>query len=144
MLTSLLAGTATLPFGAYHFGRLQFYFALSNLIAVPLTGALVMPAGMLGLALMPFGIERPALIVMGWGNEGVLWIARATAALPGATLLVPHMPPWGLVTVAFGMIWLCLWRSRLRLAGVAVIALGLVSPIARCGRPICWCPPRHA
>ena len=48
MLTSMLAGTATLPFGAYHFGRVQFYFALSNLLAVPLTGVLVMPAGMLG------------------------------------------------------------------------------------------------
>ena len=95
---------------------------------MPLTGVLVMPAGMLGLALMPFGIERPALIVMGWGNEGVLWIARAAAALPGATVLAPHMPPWGLLVVAFGMIWLALWRSRLRLAGIAVIVLGLASP----------------
>jgi competence protein ComEC len=128
VMTSMLAGTATLPFAVYHFGRVQFYFALSNLVAVPLTGVLVMPAGMLGLALMPFGIERPALIVMGWGNEGVLWIARAVAALPGATVLAPHMPQWGLLVVAFGMIWLALWRSRLRLAGIAVIALGLASP----------------
>jgi competence protein ComEC len=88
----------------------------------------VMPAGMLGLALMPFGIERPALIVMGWGNEGVLWIARAAASLPGATILAPHMPPWGLSLVALGMIWMCLWRSRLRLAGIALIVAGLASP----------------
>ena len=38
------------------------------------------------------------------------------------------MPPWGLLAVAFGMMWLALWRSRLRLAGVAMIALGLASP----------------
>ena len=128
LLTSMLAGTATLPIAAYHFGRVQFYFALSNLVAVPLTGVLVMPAGMLSLALMPFGIEWPALIVMGWGNEAVLWIARFAAALPGATLLAPHMPPWGLATVALGLVWLGLWRSRLRLAGVAIIALGIASP----------------
>ncbi len=128
LLTSLLAGSATLPFGAYHFSRVQVYFALSNLIAVPLTGVVVMPAGMLGLALMPFGLEWPALVVMGWGNEGVLWIARATAALPGATLLMPHMPPWGLLAVALGMIWLSLWRSRLRLAGIVAIVAGLASP----------------
>ena len=129
VLTSLLAGTATLPFGTYHFGRVQFYFALSNLLAVPLTGVLVMPAGMLGLALMPLGLERPALIVMGWGIEGVLWIAHATADLPGATWRAPHMPPWGLVVVALGMMWLALWRSRLRLAGVAALLLGLASPM---------------
>ncbi|HTI84891.1 MAG TPA: ComEC/Rec2 family competence protein [Acetobacteraceae bacterium] len=129
VLTSLLAGSATLPFGAYHFGRVQFYFALSNLIAVPLTGVLVMPAGMLSLALMPLGWEWPALVVMGWGIEGVLWIAHTAAALPGATWMAPHMPPWGIVVVAFGMIWLSLWRSRLRLVGIAVMLAGLLSPL---------------
>ena len=129
VLTSLLAGGATLPFGAYHFGRVQFYFALSNLVAVPLTGVVVMPAGMLGLALMPLGWEWPALVVMGWGIEGVLWIAHAAAALPGATWAAPHMPPWGILIVAFGMIWLCLWRSRLCLVGIAVMLVGLSSPL---------------
>lgn len=129
VLTSLLAGAATLPFGAYHFGRVQFYFALSNLIAVPLTGIVVMPAGMLSLALMPLGWERPALVVMGWGIEAVLWIAHAAAALPGATWMAPHMPPWGILLVAFGMIWLSLWRSRLRLVGIAVMLAGLLSPL---------------
>jgi len=128
VLTSMLAGTATLPFSAHHFGRVQFYFALSNLLAVLLTGAVVMPAGMLGLALMPFGIERPALVVMGWGNEGVLWIARAAAALPGATILVPHIPAWGLAAVALGMCWLCVWHSRLRLLGIMAILVGIASP----------------
>ena len=129
VLTSLLAGSATLPFGAYHFGRVQFYFALSNLVAVPLTGIVVMPAGMLSLALMPLGWEWPALVVMGWGIEGVLWIAHAAAALPGATWMAPHMPPWGILIVAFGMVWLSLWRSRLRLFGIAVMLAGLSSPL---------------
>ena len=33
-LTSTLAGTASLPYGAYHFGHVQIYYILSNLIAV--------------------------------------------------------------------------------------------------------------
>jgi competence protein ComEC len=36
-LTSTLAGTASLPYGAYHFGHIQIYYVLSNMIAVPLT-----------------------------------------------------------------------------------------------------------
>ena len=54
----------------------------------------------------------------------------------GCHVLAPHMPPWGLLAIAVGMIWLALWRSRLRLPGVAAIALGLASPCL-CGRRIC-------
>ena len=56
-------------------------------------------------------------------------VARTTAAWPAATFDVPHMPAWGLAVTALGIAWLGLWRSRLRLVGVPVIALGLVSPM---------------
>ncbi len=39
------------------------------------------------------------------------------------------MPVWGLLITAFGIAWLGLWRSRLRLAGVPVIVLGLLTPL---------------
>ena len=128
-LTSALAGTASAPFGAYHFGRIQLYFVIANMVAVPLTALWVMPAGLIGLALMPFGLDWLAWLPMGWGAEAILWVARTTAAWPAATLAVPHMPSWGLATVGFGIAWLGLWHSRIRLAGAAVIALGLVSPL---------------
>ncbi len=55
-LTSTLAGTASLPYSAYHFGHVQIYYVLSNLVAVPLAAFWVMPAGMIALLLMPFGL----------------------------------------------------------------------------------------
>jgi competence protein ComEC len=128
-LTSFLAGTASAPFGAYHFGRIQVYFVVANMIAVPLTALWAMPAGLIGLVLMPFGLDWLAFIPMGWGVQAILWVARTTAALPAATLDVPHMPPWGLAATALGIAWLGLWRSPMRLVGVPVIALGLVSPM---------------
>ena len=127
-LTSALAGTASAPFGAYHFGRVQVYFVIANMAAVPLTALWVLPAGLLSLPLMPFGLEFLLLKPMGWGAEAVVWVARATASLPDATLNVPHIPAWGLVVLSLGMAWLGLWQTRLRLAGVAAIALGLASP----------------
>ena len=129
-LTSALAGTASAPFGAYHFGRIQIYFVLANMAAVPLTALWVMPLGLLALALMPLHGEALALVPMGWGENGLLWIARRVAALPDATLAVPHIPGWGLVLIAAGGAWLGLWRTRLRLAGVALLAAGLASPLA--------------
>ena len=95
-LTSALAGTASAPFGAYHFGRIQIYFVIANMVAVPLTALWVMPAGLIALLLMPFGLDWLAYVPMGWGAEAILWVARTTAAWPAATLDVPHMPPWGL------------------------------------------------
>ncbi len=125
MLTSLLAGVASAPYGAYHFGQIQAYFILANLIAVPLTAFWVMPAGLAALALMPLGLERLALAPMGWGIDAVLWVARTVSALPAATIGVPHMPGWGLVVLSLGIAWLGLWRTRLRLVGLAPILAGL-------------------
>jgi competence protein ComEC len=128
-LTSALAGTASAPFAAYHFGQVQLYNVLANVAAVPLTALLIMPAGLLALALMPLHLEALALLPMGWGADAVLWIGRTVSALPAATLMVPHMPSWGLVAVALGMAWLGLWRTRLRLAGIFPLLLGLCSPL---------------
>jgi competence protein ComEC len=127
-LTSALAGTASMPFGAYHFGRIQLYYIVSNMVAVPLTSFLVMPAGMLALPLMLVDLEWIALIPVKWGIEATLAIARFTASLPAATLDVPHMPGWGLAVLAFGLAWLGLWRTRLRLAGLLAIGIGVASP----------------
>jgi competence protein ComEC len=127
-LTSALAGTASAPFAAYHFGQVQLYNVLANVAAVPLTAFWIMPAGLLSLALMPVHLEFLTLVPMGWGAGAVLWIGRTVSALPSASLMVPHMPDWGLVCVALGMAWLGLWRTRVRLAGIPVLLLGLASP----------------
>jgi competence protein ComEC len=128
-LTSLLAGTASAPFGAYHFGRVQLYFIPANMIAVPLAAFWVMPAGLIALVLMPLHLEALALVPMGWGIAAILYVARGVAAWPDATLAFPPIPDWGMIVLSLGIAWLGLWRGRVRLAGIAAIALGLASPL---------------
>ncbi len=118
VLTSLIAGTASLPFAAYHFGRATLYYVPANILAVPLTAFWVLPCGIAALALMPFGVEHLALAPMGVGIDGLLAIAHGVAAWPGAARNVAQMPPAALALVAAGMVWLGLWRTRLRLLGV--------------------------
>jgi competence protein ComEC len=127
VLTSVLAGLATTPYGLHHFGRLQVYGVAANMVAVPITSFLVMPAGMAAVALMPFGLEGWALAAMGWGVQGILLVADAVAAWPGAALLAPPIPAWGLALTTAGLLWLCLWQRRWRLLGLPAIALGLCS-----------------
>lgn len=127
VLTSLLAGAATMPFGLHHFGRAQLYGMAANAVAVPLTSLLVMPAGMLALVLMPLGLDAWPLAVMGWGCQAVLAVARLVAAWPGAALPMRPIPAAGLLAASFGFLLLCLWRGRWRLLGVPVIAAGLAA-----------------
>ena len=125
LATSALAGTASLPVAAYHFGTAAPYYVPANLLAVPLTALWVMPWGMVALLLMPVGLHGLALAPMGWGIAGLLWIARAVAAWPAAVIAVPQMPAAALLSMMAGLIWLCLWRTKWRLAGVAGLAAGL-------------------
>lgn len=127
LATSLLAGIATTPYGLHHFGRLQLYGVVANMVAVPLTSFLVMPAGLVALLLMPLGLEAWALAPMGWGVEAVLLVARGVAAWPGAALQATPMPGWGLLLASAGLVWLCLWQARWRLLGLPMLVAGLAS-----------------
>ena len=128
-LTSALAGSASAPYGAYHFGHVQVYFVLANMVAVPLTALWVMPAGLIALLLMPLHLEALALVPMGWGAQAVVWVARATSALPDATFSVPHIPAWGLACSPPDLPGSGCGRTRRRLLGVVVMLVGLASPV---------------
>ena len=130
VLTSLLAGTASAPYGAFHFGHIQLYFIAANVVAVPLTAMWVMPLGLLGLALMPFGLEELALAPMGWGVQAILFVGQTVSSWPEATMAVRPMPGWGLLVFSLGLAWLALWRTRWRMLGVVPIVAGLLSPLA--------------
>ncbi|GBQ83855.1 DNA translocation competence protein ComA/ComEC/Rec2 [Gluconacetobacter johannae DSM 13595] len=127
-LASLLAGGATVPVVMAHFGTLQPWFLLANLLAVPLMAMWILPAGLLAVLLMPLGLEAVALAPMGWGIGVVLELARAVSGWPAARIMVPAMPGWALAAWLLGLCWVCLWTRRWRWAGVGPMAVALVAP----------------
>lgn len=124
--TSLLAGAASMPFAAYQFQQVQPYWILANLVAVPLTALWVLPLGLLALALMPMNLAALALLPMGWGIAVIVWMTERIAAWPGAMLSIRPMSGTAILCIAFGLAWLCLWRSRPRFAGIACMLAGLL------------------
>jgi len=128
LLTSVVATLATLPFALFHFQQIAFYGVLSNLIAIPITSFWVMPWSLIAYALMPFGLEAPALIAMNWGDRAVIWTAEFFGRLPGASLTMPAMPVEGFVALVLGGIWLCVWTRRWRWLGLLPVLAGLASP----------------
>ncbi|TPW34283.1 ComEC/Rec2 family competence protein [Oecophyllibacter saccharovorans] len=128
-LTSLLAGGATLPITMAHFGRLQPWFIVANLIAVPLMGLWVMPLGVLCLVLMPFSGLVPladlALVPMGWGIAVIRALAHGVAALPAASVPTGTFSGGVVACCLLGLCLVCLWQGRIRWLGVPLIAAGL-------------------
>jgi competence protein ComEC len=126
-LTSVIAILATGPFAVFHFNRLALYGLAANMVAVPLTALWIMPAALLAFVLMPIGLDGPVLSVMGWGVAGMLATAETVAGWPGSVVVLPSPSLPALVLMVAGGLWLCLWRTRWRLWGLAAVAAGCLS-----------------
>ena len=120
ILSSVVAGLATLPFAAYHFERVAPYSLLANLLAMPLMSLMVMPAALLGAITIPFDLDGPIWRLMGVGNGWVIESAKYTASLPGPDAV--GILPFGFaISATFAIVTLTAFQTRIR-----YIALGLM------------------
>ena len=127
VLSSALAGLATAPFGAAHFGRISDFGFVANLLTVPVMGAIVMPAGAFAALLAPFGLADLPLWIMGLGCRWILYIADLVAGWEGAVTAVPMPAPWVLPLLALGGCWIAICRNHARLLGGVPIILALLT-----------------
>ncbi len=128
VIADFVAGGATAIFAAYHFNRLPTYSVLTNLVAAPLTSLWIMPAAVIALVLMPFGLDAWAVQVMGQGVALLDAIAREVATWPGAQVHIPPMAAGAMVAAAVGVIFMCLWKGRLRWLGLVPVAVAMIQP----------------
>jgi len=124
-MTSLVAGLATGPISAFHFNIVAQYGLAANLLAVPMMGAVVMPAAVVAAMTAPLGLDWLPFAVMGWGIGYVLAVADFIASLGGAAAGVKAGPSASLALLCGGALFLVLWIGRGRWAGLAPMALGL-------------------
>jgi competence protein ComEC len=126
-VTTVVATLGTYPYSIYHFHHLALYSPLANVIAVPLSAMWTLPWGVVTCLLMPLGLERLALVPMGWGIDITIWVAEHISALPGDVWTMPRLPPEGLLLISFGGLWLCLWQGPWRRWGMVAITAGFAS-----------------
>jgi competence protein ComEC len=130
VLASLIAGLATTPYAAFHFHRVTPYGVLANLAAMPVVSALVMPAGLLGLVAMPFGLDGVFWWLMGLGIDWMIAVTQWVANLPGA---IGRMAAFGvgpLIAASIGLVLLGLLRTPLRWSGAIVLLLATLWALA--------------
>ncbi len=129
-LASLVAGLATMPYAAFHFHRVTPYGLLANLAAMPVVSAVVMPAGLLGLVAMPFGLDGMFWRIMEFGIDWMIAVAQWVAALPGAVGRIAAFGSGPLIAASAGIILLGLLRTPLRWSGAGAIAVAGVWALA--------------
>ncbi len=117
LLTSIIAGLATGPVAAFHFGRVAVFGLLGNLAAMPIMGFVIMPAGIVGLVLMPVGLAGPWLDLMGLGIAWVTMAAGFVADLPLSERLIAKGPTSVLALLFAALACLCLIKGWGRLIG---------------------------
>lgn len=123
-LTSLVAGLATAPYGIFHFQRIAPYGLAANIAAMPAVTFLVMPAGLAGVLLMPFGWDHLAWPVMGLGIDIMVAVSDRIAGWPGADVRVEALSPATLGFLSLALAAICLLR------GVLGAALGIPLALA--------------
>jgi competence protein ComEC len=129
LVVSLLAGSATIPYVAYHFHRISTYGVLGNLLAMPLASIWIMPAGILGLVAMPFGLDGFCWKLMGAGIDWMIAIALWVTSLPGAVGRMPAFGTGALLLCSAGLVLLCLFKTPLRFIGAVLIGWSIVAAI---------------
>ncbi len=147
LLTGVVVEVALMPIAAYHFHKAGLYGALANIVAIPLTTFIVMPAEAIALLLDTIALGWPAWVVTGIATDALLWIARTVVALPGAVTALPQMPSAAFALMIAGGLWVALWRTRWRRLGIVPLAVGagwaLLTPapdliVSGDGRHLAW------
>ena len=125
VISSTVAGLATLPIAAAHFNNIAQFGLIANLASVPLMGILVIPLAVVAVCLLPVHLEWLPLTVMGWGLDWILSVAREVSSWDGAIHKVPAPPGWAYLTICFGLLCMALMISKFRFVALAPIVVGV-------------------
>jgi ComEC/Rec2-related protein len=124
-MTSVVAGTATALFSAWHFHQVSPMGLFANVAAMPFVSVLVMPMAVLAAVLMPLGLDGPPLQVMGFGisamNTIAFWLAERSAFDTTGAIPLPAV-----LTLTAALTILTMSGSSLRWSAAPLLLIGAI------------------
>jgi len=126
-VTGLAVEIALMPIALFHFHQAGLLGALANLIAIPLTTFVIMPAEALALLFDMIGLGAPFWWVVGKAIGLLLDVAHWVSAHPLSVWALPHFSTGAFALIILGALWFILWRTRLRFLGVPIALAGAVA-----------------
>ncbi|HWT41050.1 MAG TPA: ComEC/Rec2 family competence protein, partial [Sphingopyxis sp.] len=131
LITGLVVEVALAPIALFHFHKAGLYGALANVVAIPLTTFVIMPAEALALLCDGVGLGAPFWWVAEQALQLLLGLAHGVADAPGAVAMLPSFPPWGFALAIFGGLWILLWQTRWRRAGALPLVIGVAALVVQ-------------
>lgn len=134
-LTSFVAGTASSIYAVYHFNNAAPLGVLGNALALPVVSILVMPFAVLALLAMPFDLDWLPFAIMERGIKIVIDIAKFVSEhSPGGS--IGQIPQASFILLSIGLILLMLMTTRLRVCGIALMAMAVLPIMMKQGPDI--------
>ncbi|WP_374523861.1 ComEC/Rec2 family competence protein [Sphingopyxis sp.] len=127
LITGFVVEAALAPIALFHFHKAGLYGALANVVAIPLTTFVIMPAEALALLFDTVGLGAPFWWVADRALRALIALAHAVADTPGAVATLPTFPPWGVALAVCGGLWILIWRTGWRWAGAVPVAIGMAA-----------------
>lgn len=125
-VTGMAIEMALIPIALMHFHQAGMLGALANLVAIPLTTFVIMPAEAAALVLDIAGLGAPLWWLTSKALALLLAVAHGVSSSPFAVWTLPHFGVTPMTLIMLGGLWLILWRTRLRLAGVIPVIAGAI------------------
>jgi competence protein ComEC len=127
LVTGLVVEVALAPIALFHFHKAGLYGALANVVAIPLTTFVIMPAEALALLFDSVGLGAPFWWIADQALQALIALAHAVADAPGAVAMMPSFPRWGFALAVAGGLWLLLWKTGWRRAGAVPLLAGMAA-----------------
>lgn len=126
LMTGLVVELALIPISLHHFHKAGLYGALANMVAIPLTTFVIMPAEALALLFDSVGLGAPFWWIAEKALSFLLALAHQVAAMPGAVAMLPGIAAGATMLMVAGGLWALLWQGRVRRWGLPVAAIGAI------------------
>ncbi|MPT49079.1 MAG: ComEC/Rec2 family competence protein [Sphingobium sp.] len=124
-VTGVAIEFALMPIALHHFHQAGLLGAFANLIVIPLTTFVIMPAEALALLADIVGLGAPFWWITGKAMGLMLWVAHGVAEHPWAMWALPVTSAAHFVIAVLGMLWLIIWQSPARFWGAIVVGAAI-------------------
>lgn len=125
ILTSLVAGIATIPIALYNFQSMNTYGLITNVICAPLNDFIIAPSAIIGVSFQGTMIGNWFLKIAIWGLQKVLDIAGFFANLPNSTNYIHGFDEICAFLCVFAIIWFCFLHSKIRYYAIIPIIFSI-------------------
>ncbi len=127
-ITTAVASISVMPFTVIFFNKITLNSLLSNIIAIPLVGLLIIPSLVTAVTFWKVPVlSNLAFDFCDWGIKQLIYIANYVSYLPGSKLHCHSPDEVTIFIFILSFIWLVIWQEKWRWFGVfgLILSLGL-------------------